>query len=109
MMMASFLPVIVSKKNKQTKNNIVFFCSLSQIHINPEKHEKNTKMTSSDVPKVKVTLINLSLLSCMLFTKIYSHNFYQIVMKFGKHYFLVLQQLFRFNPEILLHVKWSNF
>ena len=37
--------------------------------------------------KVKVTL-NLSLLSCMLFAN-YSHNFHPIVIKFGKHYFLV--------------------
>ena len=35
--MASFLPVIVSKKNKQTEKNMSFFCSVSQIHINPEK------------------------------------------------------------------------
>ena len=50
-MMASFLPVIVSKNNKQTNKNMSFisvYCSVSQIHINPEKkHEKNTKMTSS--------------------------------------------------------------
>ena len=31
-MMASFLPVIVSKKNKH--------CSVSQIHINPKKKQK---------------------------------------------------------------------
>ena len=37
-MMASFLPVIVSKKNKQTKN--VFYCSVSQLHINLEKNLK---------------------------------------------------------------------
>ena len=36
---------------------------------------------------VKITL-NLSLLRCMLFAD-YSHNFHPIVMKFGKHYFLV--------------------
>ena len=40
---------------------------------------------------VKVTL-NLSLLRCMLFAN-YSRNFHPIVMKFGKHYFLVLRQL----------------
>ena len=37
--MASFLPVIVSKKNKQTEK-YVFYCSVSQIHINPEKTRK---------------------------------------------------------------------
>ena len=36
-MMASFLPGIVSKKNKQTEKNMSFYCSVSQIHINPEK------------------------------------------------------------------------
>ena len=41
--------------------------------------------------KVKVTL-NLSFLRCMLFAN-HSHNFRPIVMKFGKHYFLVLRQL----------------
>ena len=40
-MMASFLPVIVSKKNKQTnKEKYVFYCSVSQIHINPKKTRK---------------------------------------------------------------------
>ena len=40
-MMASFLPVIVSKKK-----------CLTNSHIKPEKtHEKTQKMTSSDVPK----------------------------------------------------------
>ena len=51
-MTASFLPVIVSKKNKQTEKNL-FYCSVSQIHIglNPEKkHEKNIKMTIWNVP-----------------------------------------------------------
>ena len=48
--MALFLPVIVSKKNKQTKENMAFIACLSQIHINPEKTQKNTRMTSSDVP-----------------------------------------------------------
>ena len=36
-MMALILPVMVSKKNKQTKKKYVFYCSGSQIHINPEK------------------------------------------------------------------------
>ena len=45
-MMVSFPPVIVSRKNKQKKN---FFCSVSQIHKSPEKTQKNTKMTSSDL------------------------------------------------------------
>ena len=49
-MMASFLPVIVSKENKQTKK-YVFYCSVSQIHLNPEKkHEKSIKMTFLNVP-----------------------------------------------------------
>ena len=39
-MMAFFLPVIVSKKNKQMKEKYVFYCSVSQIHINPEKTRK---------------------------------------------------------------------
>ena len=41
--------------------------------------------------EVKVTL-NLSLFRCMLFAN-YLRNFHPIVMKFGKHYFLVLRQL----------------
>ena len=41
--------------------------------------------------QVKV-LINLSRLRCILFAN-YSRNFHPIVMKFGKHYFLVLRQL----------------
>ena len=55
-MMASFLPVAVlilgnSEQKEQTnKEKYVFYCSVSQIHINPEKTQKNTKMTSSDVP-----------------------------------------------------------
>ena len=53
--MALFIPVIldliVSKNNKQTKKNMPFI-SVSHIHIHPEKkHEKNTKMTFSDVPR----------------------------------------------------------
>ena len=50
-MMASFLPVIVSKK-QTSKEKYVFYCNASQIPINPEKTRKNTKMTSSDVPSV---------------------------------------------------------
>ena len=45
-MMASFLPVIVSKKNKQT-----FYYSVSQIHINPEKkHEKTLHNDCLNLP-----------------------------------------------------------
>ena len=55
-MMASFLPVIVSKKNKQRKKNI-FYCNVSQVHINPEKTRKNTKMTSSDVPTIDIVAL----------------------------------------------------
>ena len=46
-MMASFLPVIVSKKNKQTEN-YVFYCSVSQIHINPEEKHEKTHHRSND-------------------------------------------------------------
>ena len=44
-MMDSIIPVIVSKKNKQTKENMSFITlSVSQIHINLEKiQKKNTK------------------------------------------------------------------
>ena len=48
-MIAIFIPVTVSKKNKQTKQKYVFYCILSKIHINPEKKRKNTKMTSSNM------------------------------------------------------------
>ena len=41
-MMASFLQVIKSKKEQTNREKYVFFCSVSQIHINPKKkHEKN--------------------------------------------------------------------
>ena len=39
-MMASFLQVIVSKKEQTNREKYVFYCSVSQIHINPKKHEK---------------------------------------------------------------------
>ena len=58
-MMASFLPVYSEQKERTNKEKYVFYCSvdlglgLSQVHINPEKHEKNTKMTSSDVPRLE--------------------------------------------------------
>ena len=42
-MMASFLPVIVSKTNKE---KYAFYYTVSQIDINPEKTQKMT----SDVP-----------------------------------------------------------
>ena len=42
-MMASFLPVIVSKKYKQTKEKYVFYCSISQIHISKKKRKKPPK------------------------------------------------------------------
>ena len=41
-MMASFLQVIVSKKEQTNREKYVFYCSVSQIHINPKKHEKYT-------------------------------------------------------------------
>ena len=53
---------------------------------------------------IKVTL-NLSLLRCMLFAN-YSRNFHPIVMKFGKHYFLVLRQLTgKFQKIVLCSLK----
>ena len=36
-MMASFLQVIVSKKERTNREKYVFYCSVSQIHINPKK------------------------------------------------------------------------
>ena len=49
-MMASFLQVIVSKKEQTNREKYVFYCSVSQIHINPKKkHEKNIKMTFCDI------------------------------------------------------------
>ena len=41
--MALFLPVLASKKNKQTEKNIspIAICGVSQIHMNPEKTRKN--------------------------------------------------------------------
>ena len=48
-MMASFLPVIVSKKNKQRKICLLLQC-ITNSHKSGKKHGKNTKMTSSDVP-----------------------------------------------------------
>ena len=46
--MASFLPVIVSKKKKTNREKKVFYCSVSQIHINPEK--KNIEISVLNVP-----------------------------------------------------------
>ena len=40
-MMASFLQVIVSKKEQTNREKYVFYCSASQIHINPKKTRKN--------------------------------------------------------------------
>ena len=57
---------------------------------------------------VKITL-NLPLLRCMLFAD-YSHNFHPIVMKFGKHYFLVSRQLpWKFQEKILCSLKVRPF
>ena len=39
--MASFLPVIVSRKDKQNKEKYAFYHSVPQIHINLEKNTKN--------------------------------------------------------------------
>ena len=45
-----FISTNNSEQKEQTnKQKYVFYCSVSQIHINPEK---NTKTTSSDVPTV---------------------------------------------------------
>ena len=40
-MMASFLQVIDSKKEQTNREKYVFYCSVSQIHINPKKNTKN--------------------------------------------------------------------
>ena len=49
-MMASFLQVIVSKKEKTYREKYVFYCSVSQVHINLKKNmKKNIKMTFSDI------------------------------------------------------------
>ena len=49
-MMASFLPVSVRKKPRE---KYAFYCSVSQIHINPEKNTKYPiQMTFCDVPNV---------------------------------------------------------
>ena len=39
-MMALFLQVIVSKKEQTNREKYVFYCSVSQIHINPKKTRK---------------------------------------------------------------------
>ena len=41
-MMASFLQVIVSKEEQTNREKYVFYCSVSQIHINPKKNTKKT-------------------------------------------------------------------
>ena len=49
-MMASFRQVIVSKNEQTNREKYVFYCSVSQIHINPKKkHEKPLKMTFCDI------------------------------------------------------------
>ena len=49
-MMASFLQVIVNKKEQTNREKYVFYCSVSQILINPKKkHKKNIKMTFCDM------------------------------------------------------------
>ena len=49
-MMASFLQVIVSKKEQTNLEKYVFYCSISQIHINPKKNTKKPiKMTFCDI------------------------------------------------------------
>ena len=45
-MMASFLPLILSKKNKQTKKNMSF---IAVYHINPEKTPKKHQKWQNDV------------------------------------------------------------
>ena len=48
-MMASFLQVIVGKKKQTNREKYVFYCSVSQIHINPKKTRKNIKITFCDI------------------------------------------------------------
>ena len=40
--MASFLPVKHEQKEQTNTEKYVFYCSVSQIHINPEKNTKKT-------------------------------------------------------------------
>ena len=51
-MMVSFLPVIVSRKNKQTNENMSFIAVYQKFTLILKKHEKITKMTSLDVPLI---------------------------------------------------------
>ena len=49
-MMASFLQVLVSKNEQTNREKYVFYCSGSQIHINPKKNtKKNIKMTFCEI------------------------------------------------------------
>ena len=51
LMMASFLPVIQSTVSEQeehtNREKNVFYCSVSQIHINPEKNTKKPIIISN--------------------------------------------------------------
>ena len=46
---SSFLPVKVSKKNKQTQKNMTFI-AVSQIYLNPEKMRKKHQNDFKNVP-----------------------------------------------------------
>ena len=49
-MMASFLQVILDQKRTNKPRKYVFYCSVSQIHINPEENTKKPiKMTFCDI------------------------------------------------------------
>ena len=52
--------VIMSKKEQTNREKYVFYCSVSQIHINPEKTQKIIKMNVWNVPilAVKLKMIN---------------------------------------------------
>ena len=70
---------------------LLFQCFYHVCRLKLEGRYYEFKGDLSPLYIVKVTL-NLSLLRCMLFAN-FSRNFHPIVMKFGKHYFLLLRQL----------------
>ena len=74
--MASFLPVIVSEQKEQTnKEKYVFYCSVSQIHINPEK----TRVLSS--AGVKRSLTGTAINPFKILYRLVSLKFFLLVCK----------------------------
>ena len=45
-----FISTINSEQKEQTNKKYGLYCSVSQIHINPEKTQKTHQMTSPDIP-----------------------------------------------------------